>query len=171
VAPSQEERYEHVGSEGPDQILLNPKIPRAQGYRIANADNTDTLVAIAPLALAVLTEGASVALGAAEVAGPALETTELSGITANKVMGDAAADELAASLRQAGMTVEREVPYSTPIGTRIADLRVSLDGQVRGLIEVKVGDSPYTVDQRLKDFFIQSIFGHPTNLVRYQTYP
>ena len=109
--------------------------------------------------------------GAAEATGPALEATELSGIQANRVMGDAAADELAESLRQAGLTVEREVPYSTPIGTRVADLRVSADGQVRGLLEVKVGNSPYTAAQRLKDFFIQSIYGHATNVVRYPNYP
>ncbi len=109
---------------------------------------------------------------AAEAAGPVVEATELTGIQANKVMGDAAADELAASLRQAGLTVEREVPYSTPIGTRMADLRVSdPDGTVRGLIEVKVGNSPYTAAQQLKDFFIQSIYGTPTNVVRYPTFP
>jgi hypothetical protein len=109
---------------------------------------------------------------AAEAAGPVVKATELTGITANKVMGDAAADELAESLRQAGLTVEREVPYSTPVGTRVADLRVSgPDGTVRGLVEVKVGASPYTVLQRLKDFFVKSIYGHPTNVVRYPTYP
>jgi hypothetical protein len=89
------------------------------------------------------------------------------GVQANKVIGDAAADELAESLREAGLTVEREVPYQTPIGPRVADLRVSDANGVRGLVEVKVGNSPYTAAQQLKDFFIQNIYGHPTNVVRY----
>lgn len=73
---------------------------------------------------------------AAEGAAPIIEATELTGVQANKVIGDAAADELAESLRQAGLTVEREVPYQTPIGPRIADLRVSgPDGGVRGLTD------------------------------------
>lgn len=101
-----------------------------------------------------------------------VEATELSGIAANKVRGDAAADALAASLRGEGLTVEREVVYRTPIGRRVVDLRVSgPDGAVRGLIEVKVGTSPYKSSQRLKDFFIQSIYGHRTNLVRYPGIP
>lgn len=58
------------------------------------------------------------------------------------------------TLRQAGLDVRREVYYPTPFGARFADLEVSSGGQVRGLVEVKVGGSPYTRLQRVKDTWI-----------------
>lgn len=107
------------------------------------------------------------AANALKAAAPEIEATELTGVQANKVIGDAAADELAESLRQTGLTVEREVPYSTPFGTRVADLRVSGPDGVRGLVEVKVGSSSYTIGQRAKDLFIERWYSHVTSLVRY----
>jgi hypothetical protein len=81
---------------------------------------------------------------------------------------------LTQALEQAGIDIVEHagttpnVKWTLPV----ADLRVSgLDGTVRGLIEVKVGNSPYTSAQQLKDFFIQSIYGTPTNVVRYPTFP
>lgn len=71
----------------------------------------------------------------------------------------------------AGLTVEREVHYPTPFGPRYADLRVSADGQVRGLVEVKVGNSPYNLSQKAKDAWISFLYRHKTSVVRYDSFP
>jgi hypothetical protein len=123
----------------------------------------------------LLTAGEVAADGAAaEVAGEApvsIEATEITGVQANRIVGNAAADELASSLEEAGLTVEREVYYDTPYGGRFADLQVSSGDESLGLVEVKVGNSPYTATQQLKDAYIQETYGLPTNVVRYPTYP
>lgn len=67
--------------------------------------------------------------------------------------------------------MQREVAYSTPFGMRYADLRVSIDDKVLGLLEVKVGGSPYHALQQAKDMFIYLVYGHRTDLVRYSTFP
>jgi len=124
--------------------------------------------------LAAEATAASVPECAAETVGEApfsIEAAEITGVQANRILGNAAADELASSLEETGLTVEREVYFDTPYGGRYADLQVSSGDQPLGLVEVKVGDSPYTAAQQLKDAYIQDTYGLPTNLVRYPTYP
>ncbi len=115
--------------------------------------------------------GAGSALRTLAIRAPVVQAKALTGIQANKLIGNAAADELAMTLRQGGLTVEREVFYRTPFGARFADLRVSSGDQVLGLVEVKVGESSYTAFQRAKDAWISYRFGHITNVVRYPSYP
>lgn len=116
--------------------------------------------------------GGAVAGAEALGEGPvSVEATEITGVQANRLIGNAAADELASSLAQTGLTVEREVYYATPFGARFADIRVSSEGQVLGLVEVKVGNSAYTVSQQLKDMHLWTTYGLPTNLVRFPKYP
>jgi hypothetical protein len=86
-------------------------------------------------------------------------------------VGDSAADDLALHLESNGLTVEREVDYWTIFGIRRADIRVSQDGQVLGLIEVKVGDSAYHASQRAKDAWLYMTRGLHTTIVRYPTNP
>jgi hypothetical protein len=120
----------------------------------------DTLLAITPFGAA---ENA-VARGASALA--AEEAAPLAQVTLNRIAGNAFRDSLADSLRAAGRDVETEVYKSTPFGKRFIDIEVSKDGQVLGGIETKVGSSPYTSLQQLKDWWLKDALGYTVNVAR-----
>jgi hypothetical protein len=64
--------------------------------------------------------------------------------------------------------VSTEVFKRTPFGARYIDIEVSQGGRVLGGIETKVGSSPYTPLQRLKDIWLDlnTPGGYPVQLVR-----
>jgi RHS repeat-associated protein len=84
----------------------------------------------------------------------------------NRRLGNAFRDELADLLRKEGREVATEVYKKTPFGKRFIDIEVSMNGRVLGGIETKVGNSRYTVLQRLKDWYLEAVQGYPVNLVR-----
>ena len=94
------------------------------------------------------------------------EAAPLAQVTLNRIAGNAFRDSLAASLRAAGRDVETEVYKSTPFGKRFIDIEVSKDGQVLGGIETKVGSSPYTSLQQLKDWWLKDALGYTVNVAR-----
>jgi hypothetical protein len=83
----------------------------------------------------------------------------------NKLVGDAARDELAKLLRTAGRDIQTEVTKQTPFGRRVIDIEVSTEGRVLGGVEVKTGGSPYHPSQRSKDEWLRQN-GYPVDLVR-----
>jgi hypothetical protein len=96
------------------------------------------------------------------------ESTESVGpptVQENKATGDAFRDEIASGMEQEGFTVEKEVPKKTPFGPRVIDVEVSKDGEVKGGIETKSGDSPYKPSQRAKDEYLRRQ-GYPVDVVR-----
>lgn len=89
-------------------------------------------------------------------------------IQLNRAAGNAFRDELAAGLQAEGRQVSTEVFKRTPFGPRYIDIEVSQGGRVLGGIETKVGSSPYTPLQRLKDIWLDfnTHGGYPVQLVR-----
>jgi len=84
----------------------------------------------------------------------------------NKAAGDAFRDEMASALRNEGRDVATEVYKKTPFGKRFIDIEVSLDGEVLGGVEAKVGGSRYTLLQRVKDTWLRLVEDYPVNVVR-----
>ena len=89
-------------------------------------------------------------------------------VQANRIAGNAFRDGLAAGLKAEGRQVSTEVFKRTPFGARYIDIEVSQGGKVLGGIEAKVGNSPYTSLQRLKDVLLDTNTpgGYPVQLVR-----
>jgi len=89
-------------------------------------------------------------------------------IMLNRIAGNAFRDELASGLIAEGRQVATEVFKRTPFGARYIDIEVSYGGKVLGGIETKVGSSPYTVLQRIKDIWIDlnTKGGYPIQVVR-----
>ncbi|UJR78745.1 polymorphic toxin-type HINT domain-containing protein [Sandaracinus amylolyticus] len=77
-------------------------------------------------------------------------------VQANKAAGDAFRDQVADGFRQMGYDVQTEVTVVTPFGVRRYDVAISSGGTLRGLIETKVGRSPYLPSQRAKDAWVAS---------------
>jgi len=86
-------------------------------------------------------------------------------VATNRLAGNAFRDELADLLQKAGRQVETEVYKTTPFGGRFIDIEVSMDGQVLGGIETKLGDSRYLPSQQAKDMWLK-LNGYPVNVVR-----
>jgi hypothetical protein len=59
-----------------------------------------------------------------------------------------------------------EVYKPTSFGKRFIDIEVSKDGQVLGGIETKAGNSPYTWQQQLKDWWLKDVHGYTINVAR-----
>ena len=76
-------------------------------------------------------------------------------VVQNRNRGDAFRDEIADLLKRAGRDIETEVFFPTPFGKRFADIQVSKDGRILGLVETKTGNSRYTPSQRTKDFYFR----------------
>jgi len=95
-----------------------------------------------------------------------MEEVESAGVQANKAAGDSWRDEVAEGLQQEGREVSTEVTKKTPFGVRRIDIEVKYGGKVQGGIETKVGSSPYTPAQRIKDLWLEKIEGYPVNVVR-----
>lgn len=93
-------------------------------------------------------------------------STEKALVQENRIAGNAFRDELAYGLKQEGREIRTEVYKSTPFGKRYIDIEVSYKGKVMGGIETKLGGSPYTPLQRLKDFYLEKVHNYPVNLVR-----
>jgi RHS repeat-associated protein len=89
-------------------------------------------------------------------------------VTLNRIAGNAFRDELATGLLAEGRQVATEVFKRTPFGARYIDIEVSTAGKVLGGIETKVGKSPYTFMQRLKDTWLDfnTPGGYPVQVVR-----
>ena len=83
----------------------------------------------------------------------------------NRAKGDAFRDEIAGGMEQEGFGVKKEVRKETPFGPRVIDLEVSKDGDVKGGIETKSGNSPYKPSQRTKDEYLRRQ-GYPVDVVR-----
>jgi RHS repeat-associated protein len=95
-----------------------------------------------------------------------MEEAGSAGVQANKAAGDAWRDEVAEGLQQEGREVSTEVTKKTPFGVRRVDIEVKYGGKVQGGIETKVGGSPYTPAQRIKDLWLEKVEGYPVNVVR-----
>jgi len=87
-------------------------------------------------------------------------------VTVNKVAGNTFRDEVAGALRNEGFGVKTEVYKRTPFGKRYIDIEVSQGGRTLGGIETKVGNSPYTSSQRLKDTWLRVVEDYPVTVVR-----
>jgi len=129
----------------------------------------------ADVAVALVTEGAGRIFSAVKSAvrgtqvatdAVAAEVKPLSQVQKNRAAGNAFRDELAAALRAEGREVATEVYKKTPFGKRYIDIEVSIKGKVQGGIETKVGKSPYGLEQRAKDLWLQRVKGYPVNVVR-----
>ena len=69
-------------------------------------------------------------------------------------------------MKAEGRQVTKEVYKWTPFGKRFIDIEVSLEGQVLGGIETKLGNSAYGVWQRLKDMWLAHFQDYIVNVVR-----
>jgi RHS repeat-associated protein len=99
--------------------------------------------------------------------GAAAATEARTGVQANKAIGDAARDQLAAALTAEGRQVTTEVVKRTPFGPRRIDIEVAdANGKVLGGIETKVNSSPYLPSQRAKDTWLKLVDDYIVNLVR-----
>lgn len=87
-------------------------------------------------------------------------------ITLNRLNGNAFRDFIAATLQQAGYVVKTEKYFWTPLGKRYIDIVVMQGGKIVGGIETKVGSSPYTALQQLKDLYIKATQGWGVTVVR-----
>jgi RHS repeat-associated protein len=91
---------------------------------------------------------------------------EIAQVTANRLRGNAARDELADLLRQAGRDVNIDEYFWTPFGKRYVDIDVWHNGVRLGGIEVKTGGSHYLPHQRAKDMWLRVWRRYPVQLVR-----
>lgn len=89
----------------------------------------------------------------------------LSQVVRNRAAGNAFRDQVADLLRSAGRDVTTEVYKRTPFGGRFIDIEVGLDGETLGGVETKLGGSPYTAAQQLKDWWLGTQ-GYIVNVVR-----
>jgi hypothetical protein len=112
-----------------------------------------------------LWEGAFPALAALNKP-PCKFALNMAQVLRNKEAGDKFRDEIANLLQKAGKNVDTEVYHWTPFGRRFIDIEVSSNGKVVGGIETKVGSSPYTPLQRLKDWWLNWHDGYKVNVVR-----
>jgi len=87
-------------------------------------------------------------------------------VTRNRAAGNAFRDEIASLLEAAGRDVKIEQYKWTPFGPRYIDVEVSMGERVLGGIETKVGKSPYTVLQRVKDAYLWLVHDYRVDLVR-----
>ena len=92
---------------------------------------------------------------------------DIAKVTANRLRGNAARDELADLLASAGRTVTKDKYFSTPFGKRYVDIDVWLNGTRMGGVEVKSGRSRYLPSQRAKDMWIWLAYdGYKVQVVR-----
>jgi RHS repeat-associated protein len=140
--------------------LTPSNVDQQQGMNAANA-----VMLVSPVAEAGATAAVE-ALGTATRVETATEAVQ-TGVQANKAVGDAFRDEVAAGLAQEGRGVQTEVTKTTPFGRRSIDIEVSdkPGGKVLGGIETKTGNSPYKPSQRAKDEYLKRQ-GYPVNVVR-----
>jgi RHS repeat-associated protein len=108
-----------------------------------------------------LVGGSGIVRGASEAV-----TLSQGGVQANRAAGNAFRDEIAALLRAAGREVATEVYKPTPFGKRFIDIEVSLNGEVLGGIETKLGTSAYRASQRAKDAWLWLRERYIVNVVR-----
>lgn len=87
-------------------------------------------------------------------------------VTANRTAGNAFRDSLAQALKDAGRDVQTEVYKWTPFGARFIDIEVSMEGEVLGGVEAKLGDSRYTPWQQLKDLYLWYFNDYRVNVAR-----
>ena len=151
-------------------VALASGTPAAgSGLAVAGA-GAATVLANTPAAEAVEEEVSELAAPAAEAAGNAAETVQgVAQVTLNNLKGRAYENALADMYRQAGFYVEQARGVNrvlTAIGVRYPDLAIYKDGQLLEYIEVKTGNSPYTMVQQLKDIWIERMTGVITNLIR-----
>ena len=83
----------------------------------------------------------------------------------NKTTGDAFRDALADSLGKDGVEVAKEVRRDTPLGPRVIDIEVRVNGVPVGGIEAKTGGARYGARQRAKDEWLRQN-GYPVHVVR-----
>jgi hypothetical protein len=83
----------------------------------------------------------------------------------NKTTGDAFRDALANSLGKDGVEVAKEVRRDTPLGPRVIDIEVRVNGVPVGGIEAKTGGARYGARQRAKDEWLRQN-GYPVHVVR-----
>ncbi len=89
-----------------------------------------------------------------------------SNVRENNSKGKKAEDEVASDLEGEGRQTERQVRKDTPFGPRVIDIEVKdKDGNVKGGVEVKSGNSRYRQDQRSKDEWLRQN-GYPVDVVR-----
>jgi hypothetical protein len=109
------------------------------------------------------------ACGAVVHNSPCSEAAEQAGkaarLQANKAAGDAFRDQIADELRRAGKDVATEVRMNTPLGPRVIDVEVRVDGVGIGGIEAKSGGARRGPRQRAKDEWLREN-GYPVHEVR-----
>jgi hypothetical protein len=109
------------------------------------------------------------ACGAVVHNSPCSEAAEAAGkaarLQANKAAGDAFRDQIADELRRAGKDVATEVRMNTPLGPRVIDVEVRVDGVGIGGIEAKSGGARRGPRQRAKDEWLREN-GYPIHEVR-----
>jgi RHS repeat-associated protein len=84
----------------------------------------------------------------------------------NQLRGNAFRDDVARTMQNAGFDVQKEVRKSTFFGPRVIDIEVSKNGETRGGIEAKTGNSPYSPMQRAKDAWLNMFDGYIVNVIR-----
>ncbi|MDZ4707913.1 MAG: RHS repeat-associated core domain-containing protein [Saprospiraceae bacterium] len=88
-------------------------------------------------------------------------------VQTNKIKGNAFRDKVAEVFESQGRTISKEVPKSTPFGTRVIDIEVkNSNGTILGGVEAKTGNSPYTVNQKAKDYYLSKVEGYRVNVIR-----
>lgn len=73
---------------------------------------------------------------------------------------------MAIAIEAEGREVSLEVNKWTPFGRRFIDIEVSHQGKPLGGIETKLGTSPYTNAQNLKDWWLRAARGYKVEVVR-----
>jgi RHS repeat-associated protein len=85
----------------------------------------------------------------------------------NRNIGNAFRDEVANVFGSQGRLVVKEVHKRTPFGSRYIDIEVTnSNGKILGGVETKVGNSPYTLDQKARDFYLKKVNNYPVNVIR-----
>jgi hypothetical protein len=92
---------------------------------------------------------------------------QLHQVRINRLEGNLMRDQVARWFRENGREVQREVYKWTPFGKRWIDVQVSMGGKVLGGVEVKVGNSPYTILQRAKDSYLSWKHNYTVNVIRF----
>ena len=79
-----------------------------------------------------------------------------------------AENQVAAAFRAMGYQVKQHVVKNTPLGKRVIDIELSLNGRVLGGIEVKTGAARYHPSQRAKDWFLGNVRDYEVVLIRWK---
>ena len=149
---------------GKETETLTSQGLQSAGLSKENAQTVDAVIGIAGTGVASAAATTGTATIATATAPQIVKTAPT--IQANKAAGDAFRDKVAETLTQAGRDVAKEVGKKTPFGWRRIDIEVSQGGKVLGGIETKVGNSPYGVEQRAKDWYLKIVQNYPVTVIR-----